>query len=124
MKASEELARKIQVDLDRMGTPITTTLPAERQKELDEIAKSLSAQQWEQLASQVSTKPNLVNSVMGADFNTDDFATRMAETVRLQKRAEAEKKAKKLREKPWSKGEIRKYMRNFVKNQGCSMFGS
>jgi dihydroxyacetone kinase len=45
MKASEELARKIQADLDRMGTPITHTLPAERQKELDEIAKSLSAEQ-------------------------------------------------------------------------------
>ena len=97
MKASEALAKKIQPDLDRMGTPITTTLPAERQKELDEIAKSLSAQQWEHLASQVSAKSDLVKSVMGADFNTDDFAERMAETVRLQKRAEAEQKAKELR---------------------------
>jgi hypothetical protein len=63
-------------------------------------------------------------SVMGVDFTADDFAERMAENVRLQKRAEAEQKAKELREKPWTKGEIRKYMRNFFKNQGCSMFGS
>lgn len=43
MKASEALAKKIQAYLDRMGTPFTTTLPAERKKELDELAKSLSA---------------------------------------------------------------------------------
>ena len=74
MKASEVLARKIQADLDSMGTPITSTLPAERQKESDEIAKSLSAEQWVTLATQVSLKPDLAKSVMGVDYNASDFA--------------------------------------------------
>lgn len=45
MQASDALARKIQADLDQMGPSLTSTLPAERQKELDEIAKTLSAKQ-------------------------------------------------------------------------------
>ena len=51
MKESEALARKIQADLDKMGDPLTHTLPAERQKELDEIAKHLSAEHWDKLAA-------------------------------------------------------------------------
>jgi hypothetical protein len=124
MKASEELARKIQDDLDRMRTPITHTLSTERQKELDEIAKLLSAEQWDTLATQVSAQPDLAKSVLGADYHETDFAKRMVETVKLQKKAEAERKAKEMRDKPWTKVKIRNYMRTFVKNQGCAMYGS
>jgi hypothetical protein len=118
MKASEELARKIQADLDRMGTPITYTLPTERQRELDEIAKRLSAEQWATLATQVSAKPDLAKSVLGTDYHATDFAKRMVENVKLQKKAEAERKAKEMRDKPWTKGKIRNYIRNFVKVNG------
>ena len=77
MKASEILSRKIQADLNNMGTTITSTLPTERQKELDEIAKSLSVEQWEQLASQVAAKPKLAKSIIEVDYHASDFAKRM-----------------------------------------------
>jgi hypothetical protein len=76
------------------------------------------------LATQVSAKPDLAKSVLGADYHDTYFAKRRVESVKLQKKAEAKRKAKKLRDKPWTKVQIRNYMRNFVKNQGCSMYGS
>lgn len=122
LKASEALAQKIQDDLDKMGPQYTTILPAERKKELDEIAKNLTAEQWENLAEQAASKPNLGKSELGVD--NPDFAQLMVERGRLLRQQEAEIKAKHQKERPWTKNEIKKYMRNFVKNQGCSMFGS
>ena len=122
LKASEALAQKIQDDLDKMGPQYTTILPAERKKELDEIAKNLTAEQWENLAEQAASKPNLGKSELGVD--NPDFVQLMVERGRLLRQQEAEIKAKHQKERPWTKNEIKKYMRNFVKNQGCSMFGS
>lgn len=101
LKASEALARKIQDDLDKMGTQFTSTLPAERQKELDEIAKNLSAAQWENLAEQAASKPKLGESVLGVD--NPAFVQMMVERERLQRQQEEERKAKHLRERPWKR---------------------
>lgn len=123
MKASEALARKIQADLDQMGDPLTHILLAERQKDLDEIFKHLSAEQWDNLATQVSARLDLEKSVLGVAYHEADFAKRMVEAAKLKKRPEAERIAKEKRDKPWKKAKIRDYMRIFFKNQGCAMYG-
>ena len=66
----------------------------------------------------------MAKSVLGDAFHDDDFAERMVEAAKLKKKAEAERKAKKKRDKPWTRAQIRDYMRTFVKNQGCAMYGS
>ena len=124
MKESEALARKIQADLDMMGTPISHTLPAEGQKELDEISKHLTAEHWANLATQVSSNHDLAKSVLGDALHDDDYAERMVEAVKLKQKAEAERKVKEKRDKPWTRAQIKDYMSTFVKNQGCAVYGS
>lgn len=94
--ASVELAKKIQADLDMMGPPIPSTLTAERKKELDDIAKNLSADQWDNLAQQAASIPNLGDSVL--NVHTNDFAKMMVERGKLLKQHEEELKAKHLKE--------------------------
>lgn len=122
--ASVELAKQIQADLDKMGPPLTSTLPTERKKELDEIAKTLTAKQWESLAAQAASKPQLGTRVLGDNFENSTFAPMMVERGKLLRQQEEEIKAKHLKERPWTKREIKKYMRHFVKNQCCYLYGT
>ena len=114
MKESEALARKIQADLDKMSIPISHSLPAERQKELDEISKHLTAEHWTNLATQVSSNPDLSKSILGDAFHDNDYAEKIVEAVKLKKKAQAERKAKEKRDKPSTKVQIKDYMRIFV----------
>ena len=41
-KQSEEMARKLQDDLDELGFPVPTKLSAERQRELDKLPKQFT----------------------------------------------------------------------------------
>jgi hypothetical protein len=117
--ASVVTAKKIQADLDKLGPSIPSNLTAERKRELDAIAKDLSPAQWEILAQQAVGLSASISEVQDPDY-----AKIMVERKKLQKQHEAELKAKHLKERPWTKPEIRSYMRNFVKNQSSLLFGS
>jgi hypothetical protein len=116
---SVALAKKIQADLDKLGPSIPSNLTAARKRELDAIAKDLSPAQWEILAKQAA---GLGASI--PEVQDPDYAKMMVERKKLQNKHEAELKAKHLKERPWTKPEIRSYRRNFVKNQSSTLFGS
>lgn len=73
LRLQEELARKIQADLDKEGLPTPTTLSADRQRELDEVSKKFTAEHWDNLTTQVTSNPTLAQTVLGDTFDVEDY---------------------------------------------------
>ena len=91
---------------------------------MDEISKQFTAAHWDTLESQVTSNLDLTQSILGDDFDMDDYAEKMVALVKQKRKAEAEKKAKEKRDKPWTKAQIIDYMRTFVKNQSSAVHGA
>lgn len=94
LRLQEELARKIQNDLDKEGFPAPTTLPADRQRELDEISQNFTVEHWDNLNTQVTSNLTLAQTVLGDAFDVEDYVQQMVTLGKQRKRAEAERKAK------------------------------
>lgn len=110
------MAKKIEDDLNKEGFPAPSTLPLERQRELDEASQKFTAEHWDNLINQVTTNPSIAQTLLWDAFDVDDYVKQMVRLGNQRKRAEAERKAKEKRNKHMTQAQMRDYMRNFVKN--------
>ncbi|GJW54065.1 hypothetical protein Tco_0098150 [Tanacetum coccineum] len=117
----EELAKKAQADPEGSFAQ-GSSLPVQRQREIDAASLLYTDAEWFHIMTQIATHTELSRQLLGDDVTEETFSERLADLMRRKRQAVAERIAKEKRDRPMTQGQQREFMRNFVKNQSCSLY--
>ncbi|GJS12791.1 hypothetical protein Tco_0407263 [Tanacetum coccineum] len=111
----EALARKVQAEEE-----------ANLARHREELAKKAQADPEGSFAQgsslPIATHTKLSRRLLGDDVPEETFSERLADLMRRKRQAIAERITKEKRDRPMTQGQQREFMRNFVKNQSCSLY--
>ncbi|GKB44213.1 hypothetical protein Tco_0889155, partial [Tanacetum coccineum] len=99
-----------------------SSLPVLRQREIDAASLLYIDPKWFHIMTQIATHTELSRQLLGDDVTEETFSARLADLMRRKRQAVAERIAKEKRDRPITQGQQREFMRNFVKNQSCSLY--
>lgn len=127
-KKSSDLAKAEQARYDSEIQSATkryvSTLPIERQRELDAAIPNFDESDWQNIGAQVIATPGLATEFLGENVHQDDWASGIVQLMKQRHKAEAEKIAKAKRDKPMTQAQQKEYMRTYVKSQSSSLYNS
>lgn len=101
-----------------------STLPIERQKELDAAVQEFDESDWQHIGKQVIANPDLAVDILGNRVEKKDWASKIVKVMKLRKKVAHEQKAKAKRDKPMTQAQQREYMRTYVKSQSSALYNS
>nr|GEZ56461.1 ribonuclease H-like domain-containing protein [Tanacetum cinerariifolium] len=95
-----------------------------KQMQEDKLGEQAAKRLHDEEQAQVEANESLFKTLLGDDVSEDNFPARMAALIKRKKHALAEKLAKERRDRPMTQGQQRTYMRQFVKNQSCTVYST
>ncbi|GJR79200.1 hypothetical protein Tco_0149985 [Tanacetum coccineum] len=117
----EELAKKAQAGPEGSFDQ-GSSLAVQRQREINAASLLYTDAEWFHIMTQIATHTELSRQLLGDDVTEETFSERLADLMRRKRQAVAETIAKEKRDRPMTQGQQREFVRNFVKNQSCSLY--
>jgi uncharacterized protein (DUF2384 family) len=127
-KKSSDLAQEEQAKYDFEYQSATqryvSTLPIERQRELDAAIPNFDESDWQHIGEQVIATPGLAVDILGKEVKKEDWVSEIIVKMKQRKKEDAERIAKAKRDKPMTQAQQRDYMRIYVKNQSSALYNN